>query len=260
MSISLRSARSFNASTSTDEGTASLDSSTYVWTVGSEAVRTGRIQTHGFRTPGVHSVSLTVTDAAGSSATAQQNVTVTAIARPVVSAVTFMPATPVVGQSTACSAAFTVAPNHRITGFVWRWGDGTTTTTTDASTTHTFAAEGTYVVTVTATDDVGQSASAGTSVTVGGGAVANFSFSPRTPVAGDTVHFNGSPSNALGGATIVEWTWDFGDGTTETKSEPTTSHPYPTARTFRVRLTVKDSAGRTGTTTQDVPVTEPDDP
>jgi PKD repeat protein len=109
------------------------------------------------------------------------------------------------------------------------------------------------VVTVTATDDVGQSASASTSVTVGGGATASFTFSPTNPQPGDTVFFNGSPSTAAGGATITSYTWDFGDGTTESKSDPNTSHVYAAVeRAYVVRLTVTDSAGRSGTTTQTV--------
>lgn len=250
---------SFNATGTTDEGAQCLDACSYTWAFGNEAVRSGRIQTHAFQTPGIHSVVLTVTDAAGTSASVQQNVTVTAVARPTVTGITVTPAAPAAAQSTSFLAAFTVAPNHRITSFVWQWGDGTTTTTTNASTTHTFATTGTYVVTVTATDDVGQSASASASVIVGGGAVASFTFSPINPQPGQTVYFNGSPSNAMGGATIVEWAWDFGDGTMETKTEATTSHAYGALeQTYVVRLTVKDSAGRTGTTTQEVPVALPE--
>jgi PKD repeat protein len=248
---------SFNASATTDEGAPCLDACTYVWTFGSEATRTGRVQTHGFQTPGIHSVSLTVTDAAGSTATLQQNVTVTAAARPTVTAVTVLPATPFAGQAASFTAAFTVAPNHRIVSFAWQWGDGTTTTTTNASTTHVYDRNGIYVVTVTATDDLGQSASASASVTVGGGATASFTFSPTNPQPGDTVFFNGTPSTAAGGATIKEYTWDFGDGTTETHTETTASHAFAAERIYIVRLTVTDSAGRTGTTTQNVDVKLP---
>jgi len=249
---------SFNASTSTDEGAPCLDNCTYVWTFGSEAVRTGRVQTHGFQTAGIHSVSLTVTDAAGSTATAQQNVTVTAAARPTVTAIGVSPAAPVAGQVAAFTATFTVAPNHRITNFTWRWGDGSTSTTSDASTTHTFSSAGTFVVTVTATDDLGQSASASASVTVGSGVVASFTFSPTDPKQNDTVVFDGSTSSAPGGATITKWTWNFGDGSDiEESTEPTIEHDFPNDRTYVVRLTVTDSTGKTGTTTQEVEVDEP---
>ena len=249
---------SFNASGTLDEGAACMDACVYTWALGNEAVKTGRIITHAFQTPGIHSVTLTVRDAAGGSASVQQNVTVTAPARPTVGPITATPASPFAGQAASFSAAFTVAPNHRIVSFAWQWGDGTTTTTSNASTTHVYERNGIYVVTVTATDDLGQSASASVSVTVGGGATASFTFSPTNPQPGDTVFFNGSPSTAAGGATISQYTWDFGDGVTETKTEPTTSHAYAAVeRAYVVRLTVTDSAGRTGTTTQTVDVKLP---
>ena len=249
---------SFNASTTMDEGAACMDACTYTWAFGDEAIKTGRIQTHAFQTAGIQSVTLTVRDASGTTASAQQNVTVTAPARPTVGTITVTPSTPFAGQAASFTAAFTVAANHRIVGFNWQWGDGTATSTSNASTTHTYDRNGVYVVTVTATDDLGQSASASASVTVGGGATAAFTFSPTNPQPGDTVSFNASPSSAAGGATITQYTWDFGDGTTETKTDSTTSHAYGVARTYVVRLTVTDSAGRTGTTTQTVAVAEPD--
>src|SRR5688572_30510559 len=94
----------FDASATTDEGAACLDACTYTWAFGNEAVRSGRIQTHAFRTPGVHSVVLSVTDAAGTSASRQQNVTVTAAARPTVTGITVLPASPFAGQAASFTA------------------------------------------------------------------------------------------------------------------------------------------------------------
>jgi PKD repeat protein len=249
---------SFNASATQDEGVACMDACTYTWALGNEAVKSGRIITHAFQTPGIHSVTLTVTDGSGTSASVQQNVTVTAPARPTVAGITATPATPFAGQAASFTAGFTVAPNHRIVSFNWQWGDGQSTTTTNASTTHVYDRNGVYVVTVTVTDDLGQSASASATVNVGGGATASFTFSPTNPEPGDIVQFNGTPSSAAGGSTITQYTWDFGDGTTASSSSPTASHAYALPRDYVVRLTVTDSAGRTGTTTQTVSVTEPD--
>jgi PKD repeat protein len=249
----------FDASGTTDEGGPCVDACTYVWTFGNEAVKTGRIQTHAFQTPGIHSVTLTVHDAAGTSASAQQNVTVTAAARPTVS-FTFAPENPFAGEVATFTANGTAGANHRITRFDWNFGDGTSTvTTSNASVTHTFAAPGSYVVTVTATDDLGQTAIASNTVPVVGGAIASFTVSPSNPVPGQSVAFDGSASTSTGGRTIVEWTWNFGDGDDpETESDPTISHEYGEAGTYLVRLTVTDSAGRTGTTTQTVTVAVPD--
>jgi PKD repeat protein len=259
----------FNASASTDEGGPCLDACTYTWALGTEAVRTGRIITYAFQNPGIQSVTLTMRDAAGTSASAQQNVTVTAAARPTVTfAVT--PAAPVAGQLATFTATSTVAANHRITRFDWNWGDGSTSQTANAAITHAFNAPGSYVVNVTVTDDLGQTASSSASVTVGSGVTASFTFSPTDPEPGERVQFDGSSSASTGGATIVEWTWDFGDGSTVTESDPRTEHAFSvpagaTSRTYRVRLTVKDSAGRTGLGNppqgqQDLTVTAPAGP
>lgn len=53
--------------------------------------------------------------------------------------------------------------------------------------------------------------------------------------------FDGSGSTAVGGATIVNWTWNFGDGSTG--SGATASHTYTTPGTYFASLTVKDNNG-----------------
>jgi chitinase len=203
---------------------------------------------------------LTVRDAAGTSASVQQNVTVTAAARPTVS-FTFAPANPFAGEAATFTATGTAGANHRITRFEWNFGDGTSVqSTSNASITHTFTTPGSYVVTVTATDDLSQTAIASNTVVVVGGAIASFTVSPSNPVPDQLVSFDGSPSTSTGGRTIVEWTWNFGDGSDPvTESDATTSHSFDEAGAYVVRLTVRDSAGRTGTTTQTVTVAEPEE-
>lgn len=247
-----------DASATTDEGVTCGSACTYSWDLGGEATRTGRIITYLFQAAKIYNVALTVTDTAGTTATTRSNVTVTAAARPTVS-FTVAPASPVAGQTATFTATVTVAANHRITKFNWTWGDGSTSETTNASINHSFSNAGPYVVTVTVTDDLGQTASASNTVTIGGAAVASFTFSPTNPKTTDDVFFNGVASTGGSGASITEWTWDFGDGSnTVTESDATPpGHKFPAARTYVVRLTVKDSAGRTGTTTKDVAVAAP---
>jgi hypothetical protein len=56
--------------------------------------------------------------------------------------------------------------------------------------------------------------------------------------------FDGSKSFGVEGA-IVEYYWDFGDGTYDT--EPITTHTYPEVGVFDVSLTVTDSEGNSAT-------------
>ncbi len=64
-----------------------------------------------------------------------------------------------------------------------------------------------------------------------------------------TCAFDASASTDPDG-TIASYAWNFGDGTTGTG--PTPSHPYATAGTYNVTLTVTDNGGATNATTQPV--------
>jgi len=54
---------------------------------------------------------------------------------------------------------------------------------------------------------------------------------------------------------VVDWAWDFGDGTGASASDPI--HGYAAAGTYVVSLTVADNKGAIDTSTQSVTVTEP---
>jgi PKD repeat protein len=66
---------------------------------------------------------------------------------------------------------------------------------------------------------------------------------------GQTVFFDGTPSTGGG---ITSYAWNFGDGSSATGS--TTTHEFSAAGVYVVRLTVRNSAGSTATTTQNVTV------
>ncbi|WP_404311373.1 PKD domain-containing protein [Agrococcus terreus] len=57
---------------------------------------------------------------------------------------------------------------------------------------------------------------------------------------------------------IAAYEWSFGDGTTATG--PVVAHDYAEAGDYEVRLTVRDAAGATGTTTRDVSVSPVNQP
>jgi 6-phosphogluconolactonase len=65
-------------------------------------------------------------------------------------------------------------------------------------------------------------------------------FTFNTAPAGQDTTFSGRSSTDSDGA-IADWTWDFGDGTTQ--QGPAASHAYARAGTYIVRLTVTDNEG-----------------
>jgi len=72
--------------------------------------------------------------------------------------------------------------------------------------------------------------------TVSPGPVANFTFSPSSPVAGQMVQFS---DTSTGGPT--SWSWDFGDGLSSVAENP--AHVFATAGSFSVTLTARNSGG-----------------
>ena len=139
-----------------------------------------------------------------------------------------------------------------VVSWSWDFGDGNTSTTQNPS--HTYGADGTYSVTLTVTDDAGDSDSTTSSVTVSSGTTddpptASFTYS-CTDLG---CSFDGSGSTDDNG--ISSYAWDFGDGNTGSGS--TASHTYAAGGTYTVTLTVTDSVGQTDTSSQSVTVTEP---
>ena len=107
---------------------------------------------------------------------------------------------------------------------------------------HTYAAAGTYTVTLTVTDDLGATGSIAVDVDVADNQnpVAGFTFTQEVGTL--NVDFDGSTSTDDG--TIVSWDWDFGD--TNTGTGETVSHTYAAPGTYSVTLTVTDDQGATG--------------
>ena len=130
----------------------------------------------------------------------------------------------------------------------WNFGDGTTSTATNPS--HTYAAAGTYNVTLTVTDNGGAVSAVTKPVTVttpGNAApAANFSYTTAKLVA----TFTDTSIDSDG--TIASRSWTFGDGTSSTAANPV--HTYARQGTYSVTLTVTDNGGANAAKTQSVTV------
>lgn len=150
--------------------------------------------------------------------------------------------------SRSCASQDPCSSTAGITEFLWNFGDGTTGV--GQTTTHVFRSDGTYTVTLTVTNDRGLSASSSQTVAVSTSAAptAAFIYSPASPRACATINFNADTSTASTGRRIVQYIWNFGDGTAA-QSGNVTTHAFTAAGTYTVVLIVVDDAGQRGTTT-----------
>jgi PKD repeat protein len=227
----------------------------YLWDFGDGSTGSGRTASHQYRSAGVFSVTLTVTDTGGNKGSRSKSLTVGAGSLPT-AAFVFSPANPGIGETIIFDASQSVAtaPRH-IVSYEWQFGTGRSATGMVVS--KSYDTPGDYNITLTVTDDAGNAAVASQTVTIGssspGGLTAAFTFSPTSPLPGAPVHFNASTSTSAN--PIASYKWDFGDGSpVTTTASATTSHTYSAVGTFVVTLTVKDSAQLTASTSQQVAV------
>ncbi len=130
----------------------------------------------------------------------------------------------------------------------WDFGDGTTAFARSAPTaaTHAYAANGTYTVTLTEVDSVGNLSTVSHTVMVHNPPSAAFTVTTTDLTAASPVGFSGLGSGEPGGS-IASYSWNFGDGSAP-GSGPTTAHAFASARSYSVTLTVTDGFGATATT------------
>lgn len=137
------------------------------------------------------------------------------------------------------TAIFSAAPNGtnvtfsntstNATSYSWNFGDGQGSTIANPS--HTYATEGTYTVTLTATNDCG-SATVTQELVVGQGLMANFSSTNSVGCVPLTVQFTDQSQNA------TTWQWNFPGGTPATSAQQNPTVTYTTPGKHDVTLTV----------------------
>lgn len=138
-----------------------------------------------------------------------------------------------------------------VASYRWDFGDQTPAVTGRTPAAHTYAAAGTYQITLTVTDDDGATSTKVTPVTVAPAPNAAPTASFTNACSELACTFDGSASDDSDG-TIASYAWDFGDGSTG--SGATESHTYTATGTFLVKLTVTDNRGGTDTASRSITV------
>jgi PKD repeat protein len=207
----------------------------YAWEFGDGTTGTGSTVSHTYPSAGDYTARLTVTDNRGGTATVSKTVTATVHVNAVPQAVI---ATSATGLKLELDGSGSSDPDGSIASYAWNFGDGGTATT--ASPSHTYAAEGTYTVTLVVTDNEGAaSAPASKQVTVTN-AKPQAAFDSTD--SGLTASFDATGSRDPDGS-VASYAWDFGDGSDGTGSKP--DHTYAGTGSYVVKLTVTDALGAT---------------
>jgi PKD repeat protein len=259
------------AATFSDPGGA--DDAPWAWSItwgdgstqsGSAATAGGISASHTYAAAGTFTVQVSVTDQDGG--TGSDQATVTVLASPLPNqAPTARPGGPYSADAiVAFNGATSSDPDNNLPlTYAWTFGDGATGSGVTPS--HTYAAAGSYTVTLVVTDALGlASAPASTSATIAN-VVPAVSAGPDVSVnLGAPFNLNATFTDP-GGATDAPWSWTiaWGDGASAAGSTSVlggpiaASHTYVAPGAYTVQVSVTDKDGGTGTDGAVVTVTDP---
>ena len=226
------------------DGTGSTDLdgsiSSYAWDFGDGSTGTGSAPTHAYVAEGTYNVALTVTDDGGLTDAAMTTAAIGTVANQPPVANANGPYAGTVGLPVAFDSTGSDDPDGTLVAYAWKFGDGAIGTGQNPI--HTYAAQGTYNVSLMVTDDAGAMSSNATTATIGMGNQAPIANAngPYNGTVGIPVQLDSSGSSDPDGA-ITAYNWNFGDGTIGTGPNPT--HTYATAGTYNITLMVMDGDG-----------------
>ncbi len=227
---------------------------TFSWSFGDGSAGTGSPVTHTYSSAGSYTTSLTVKDSSipQQTATSQKAVSATSPPPSISAIFTVSPSSADVGQSISFTASASGgAPPY---SYSWSYGDGSAGT--GLQVTHTYNSDGTYQVTLTVADSLGNTGTGVSPVVIGTAPLQDgFTYSPTSPQPGDSISFTAS---ARGGTPPYSYSWDFGNGASASGTSATYS--YVAAGRYTVTLAVSDSGNRSNNTYQSLTIYSPAQP
>jgi len=133
--------------------------------------------------------------------------------------------------------------------YTWFWNFGDGNVSYKQNPMHQYTDDGAYNVTLTVTDNNGVMNTTYKLILISNTPpIANFTYTPSSLTNFDMINFT-DKSYDLDGS-IVNWTWDFGDG--NISYERNATHAYARNGTYTVNLTVRDDDGEANSTLRNI--------
>lgn len=194
-------------------GTNVANPATYDWNFGDGTTGSGIVTTHAYTADNLYTVTLTVTDANGCDSSIQHQIL---IQHPEAA---FSDSVLLIGCGVTNMQYTNNSTGLSVNAWQWSFGDGASASQENPM--HAYTIPGTYTVTLISTNIAGCSDTISKSVDVPGPS-GTFSFTPSAACPPLTATFTAVSSTA------ISYTWDFGDGTVITTSDPVIQHTYTT--------------------------------
>ncbi len=203
---------------------------TFTWTFGDGQVGAGQVVTHSYAAGGTYAVIMLAENPCGQE-TVEHGVHVCLPAQGL--NFSWLPTDLVAGQVATFTAQ--VSGGDPPIAYEWDFGDGQVGAGQVAA--HTYAAGGSYTVTVTAINVCGEAEVAQIVIVCETPTGTTFSYQPSDPVAGETVTFTAAAT----GTAPLDFAWDFGDG--GAGSGLTVTHVYAAGGPYTATVTTTNACG-----------------
>jgi PKD repeat protein len=216
------------------------DSLSYSWDFGDGSFGSGREVTHVYTNEGIYTVTLMVTDPLGDFSS--DSITVSVV-NPVPSAdAGWAQYSEEDGVVNFIGTGLDNPSDQSSLTYLWDFGDGSFGS--GASQSHMYSISGTYIVTLTVTDDNGDLGVNRIPVFVENVLPEAYAGGDQTVNEDEMVLFSGSGSDTPSDLPFLTYSWDFGDGSSGSGMAPV--HVYTRQGSYIVILTVMDDDGAMG--------------
>lgn len=228
----------------------SILATTWLWNFGDGNTSTAQNPVHTYATLGTYLVTLTVTNGTCSNTYPFSVKLSSEIAD-------FNKSTDSICRGNAITFTAINSNPANVNFYEWDFGDGTTVVG-PRTISHTYNTAGTFNVRLIIVESTGckDTATKFAYIRVNG-PTADFQPAQLSACKGTSLNFN-DLSTSDGVNPIVEWTWNWGDGSIQTLTSPPFSHTYNIPLLYSVILTVRDSRGCTDTRLRPNLITVPD--
>ncbi len=209
-----------------------------LWEFGDGTTSTATDPVHSYTTPGLYSVTLTIT-----TANAEESIRKAAwitVGSPAAATNFEASKTSIFEGDSIMFTDLSVSPTEPILSRRWDFGDGRTSTS--ARPEHQYTKAGAYTVSLTITTaNTAKTETKPNFIVVQrkNAPVASFSVNPTSPIALTAARF--ADTSEPGSAPIDQWFWDFGDGVTSREANPT--HSYTDGGQYNITMAVVSAHG-----------------
>lgn len=218
------------------------------WNFGDGSTSTIQNPTHKYLDDGKYKVTLAVIDEYGKSNSTYMYVTVKNVAPD--ADFTFTPSKPSI-LDTIYFTDTSTDPDGYVVSREWDFGDDYKSTLKNPS--HTYVQKKTYTVTLKVWDDDGAYDVISKQITITNiYPIANFTWQPLNPKTNNDINFSFTGNDPDG--IIVNYTWNFGDGTISYEQNP--RHNYSKSGKYNITLIITDDDGDTDVIVKTISVGE----